>query len=94
MDYEDRLRYSGPPPIEARASGKSALLASLLSVVPGLGQLYNGDTKKAVLMFVVFVGSLGLTGLTGFLLSFLPLLLVVWSVIDAYRVANGNGRRW
>jgi TM2 domain-containing membrane protein YozV len=93
-DYEVRQRYAGPPPTEARASGKSAILASLFSVIPGLGQLYNGDTKKAALMFFVFVGSLGLTSLTGFLLSFLPLLLVVWSMIDAYRVANGNGRRW
>jgi hypothetical protein len=94
MDYEARVRCSGPPPSETRASGKSALLASVLSVLPGLGQLYNGDAKKAALMFFAFVGSIGLAGFTGLLLSFLPLLLVVWSMIDAYRVANGNGRRW
>ncbi len=64
----------------------SPSVSALLSVLcPGLGQLYNGQVTKAVVMFVLYT-------LLGF--SFPPFTLilsggvVVWSAIDAYSRAK------
>jgi len=71
------------------AQGKDPTLAAILSgIIPGLalGQFYNGDVLKAIVMLV---GALILlsTGL-GFL------AIWVWSIVDAYQVAKGNQSLW
>lgn len=84
---------------------RSPLLAMALSgLFPGLGQLYNGETRKAVL-FLVGGGltafgpvspldvdidpSAPLPGLRMVMLVSLAFLaLSLWSVVDAYRVAR------
>ena len=78
-------------PLSAKkyAQNKSPVLAAVLCVlVTGLGQLYNGDIFKAVVMFVgaicLFVPTAGIGSLT----------MLVWSVIDAYQVAKGNQTLW
>jgi hypothetical protein len=38
-------------------SKKSPLVAGVLSVVPGLGQIYNEQTGKGLLLFILFVGT-------------------------------------
>ena len=40
---------------KSSASSKDPTTAALMSVIPGLGQFYNGETRKAVLFFVVDV---------------------------------------
>jgi TM2 domain-containing membrane protein YozV len=52
------LRRSTPNSRGARtrAEGKSALIALLLGLVPGLGAAYNGQNVKALVHFVVTVG--------------------------------------
>lgn len=38
-------------------SPKSPLIAGILSIVPGLGQIYNEQTGKGLLMFLLFIGT-------------------------------------
>jgi TM2 domain-containing membrane protein YozV len=87
---------SVPPPdlnrpgsVKTFAQGKkpvSALVMSLLIV--GLGQFYNGDVKKGLLMLVgAIVG-----GLASF--SLLWWVMSLWSAVDAYRVANRQVPLW
>ncbi len=71
------------------AQGKNPTLAGILSfLVIGLGQLYNGDFLKGVVMFIgvgiLFVPTAGL--------AYFPML--AWSIVDAYRVAKGNQSLW
>ena len=72
------------------ASGdKSPVLAVVLScVIVGLGQFYNGDWKKGLLMLV---GTLVLSAATG---GVAWLGFALWSAIDAYMVTKGSGKRW
>ena len=84
------------------------LLAAFLSgIFPGVGQLYNGERRKALLFAVGGIatgfGPLNplnvdidpgdpAAGLRMLLLAGLPfLLLALWSVADAYRVAKRPG---
>ena len=70
-------------------TGKSPALAAVLSlIIVGVGQFYNGDSKKGALMLV---GAIVLGAATGGLLW---LGLAIWSAIDAYQVANGTGKMW
>ncbi len=96
--YTDpRLRGAAPYPSapgERRyAVGKDPTAALLLSLfLPAIGQFYNGDTKKGLMIlggyFVSFILSFVYIGiLTG-------LGLWIWSVIDAHNVASGKGPLW
>lgn len=71
------------------APGSNAALPAILSaLIPGVGQFYNGDTKKGALMLgvavVLFVFTLGLSWLG----------MAIWGAIDAYQVASGTGKKW
>ncbi len=69
-------------------AGGNPPLAAILSVfIPGLGQLYNGDTKKGMVMFGGAVVGLLFLGLGW-------LAMMIWGAIDAWQVASGTGRRW
>jgi len=69
--------------------GKLPWLAALLSLfVPGLGQMYNADVKKGVLMLLLFFTLLLA------MLAPLAAILMVWAVADAWFVAGGRARRW
>ena len=62
--------------------------ATVLSVlIPGLGQLYNGEMKKGLVMFGAACVGLLLLGLGW-------LAVMIWSAIDAFQVASGTGKRW
>ena len=90
VSLDQGIRGSRPPSTAKRyAQGKDPNLAAILSfILPGLalGQFYNGDMLKGVVMVV---GSV--------VLSFTVLGLIaiwVWSIIDAYQVAKGNRNLW
>jgi hypothetical protein len=69
-------------------TGKNPTLATVLSLIPGLGQLYNNDYKKAAVMFFgAMIGS-------AFTVGILWLAFVAWSMYDAYQVATGKGKVW
>jgi len=70
-------------------SEDTVLAAILLSVVfPGLGQLYNKNFGKAILIWItlVFFAALSL------ILIGIPLLILLYfyNVYDAYKVANAR----
>jgi TM2 domain-containing membrane protein YozV len=95
-----------PPPPPATAvmpaatarPAKSPWVALLLSLLmPGLGQIYNGQFAKALSFFVAFSGSIYLIA-EGHPLPFAVFLpfIIFWNMIDAYRGAelvNARGLR-
>jgi TM2 domain-containing membrane protein YozV len=71
------------------AGDKNPVLAVVLScVIVGVGQFYNNDWKKGLLMLG---GTLVLSVPTG---GIAWLGFAIWSAIDAYMVAKGTGKRW
>lgn len=79
---------SGPVQPGNYARDKTPLLAVGLSfLLTGVGQFYNGDTKKGALM-------LGGAVLLVFIVPFLVLPIWIWSMIDAYQVAEGKKPLW
>jgi TM2 domain-containing membrane protein YozV len=72
---------------------KSAGLAAVLSFfISGLGQIYNGQILKGLVIIVVQIIN---GALTTILIGWIPLAIVwVWAIIDAYREAERiNARR-
>jgi TM2 domain-containing membrane protein YozV len=70
-------------------TGKSPVLAAFLSlIIVGVGQFYNGDTKKGALMLAIALVFGAATG------GLLWLGLAIWSAVDAYKVASGTGKVW
>ena len=66
---------------------KSPGLAAVLSfLIVGLGQIYNGEIGKGILLIICNVISI----LLSFVLIGIPLLLILWiyAIIDAYDTAN------
>ncbi len=66
---------------------KSAGLAAVLSFfISGLGQIYNGQILKGLIIIVVQLIN---GALTTILIGWIPLAIVwVWAIIDAYREAE------
>lgn len=69
----------------------SVRLATWLSIVPGLGQLYNRQPKRAASFFVAVVGlflvTLNIPGATGQMLSlWVPRNIVLWLSIQMFSV--------
>jgi len=56
--------------------------------IPGAGQFYNNDWKKGLAMLG---GGIVLGPLTA---GVAWLGFAIWSMIDAYNVAKGTGKRW
>ena len=71
-------------------SAKNPAVAVILSFfVVGLGQVYNGKYKTAILMFVLAVISAMLWSISiGVITS---LIIWIWSMSDAWNVAKGTG---
>ena len=73
---------------------KNAGLAAVLSfLIPGLGQIYNGEVGKGIVIFIIQV-------INGFLMTvfigFVTWPIVwIWSIYDAYttaeRINRGSG---
>ena len=86
------IRSSAAPVVigsAASPSGKSPWVAVVLSLfVTGLGQLYNGDWKKGLVMFGGAVLGLLFTG------GIATFVIWVWAMIDAHQVASGKGKIW
>ena len=72
---------------------RSPLLAAILSlIVAGLGQLYNGQVTKGVILMIIQLINGALTAvLIGWIL--LP-IVGLWAMIDAYMTAKRNNERY
>ena len=70
---------------------KSPVLATLMSLVPGLGQIYIGYYQQGFLNIVVIAGLISLLayyGISPYFKTFLALFMVfywLYNVVDAYR---------
>ena len=85
---------------------RSPWLAALLSLLlPGLGQLYNGERGKGVATLCISLGTWtilffslapGRAGawLSALLLGFVYLFIWIPAVVDAYRQASGAPNPW
>jgi len=84
---------AGPPPLPPPAApvvpqAKSPGLALLLSIFPGMGQVYNGQPAKAFVMFLAWAISIYLAAEV----NPLPFALFIpftyfYNLVDAYRSA-------
>ncbi len=102
--YEDKPDAAGRKNSEAPKRGsKNPYLAAFVSmVIPGAGQAYNGNLKKAIVVFllvgpgslILFVAgevlSYELFGSFSFTALILPFLLWLANILDAYFGAKGK----
>lgn len=83
---DDGIRRSSSS-VKRYAQGKNPTLAAFLSfLIVGVGQIYNGDVLKGILLFIACV-----------LLSFTVIgAFGIWGygIYDAYQVAKGNQSLW
>ena len=80
-----------PTPVLAPQKHANVKLATWLSIVPGLGQLYNRQLRKAVTFFALvaglFVVTLNIPGVTGLLLAqWMPRSSLIWLSIQMFSV--------
>ncbi|MCX5497117.1 GYF domain-containing protein [Kaistia dalseonensis] len=72
--------------LDGPAANKSAGVALLLSLLcAGLGQFYNGQVGKGILMFIMMVA---------LWFVFLGWIVWIWSAVDAYRTAKAMNLRY
>ncbi len=71
------------------ATGKNPTVAVILSIlIVGVGQFYNADWKKGLVMLLgASILALPTSGIGW-------LAVLIWSAIDAYQVAKGQGKKW
>jgi hypothetical protein len=89
------------PPGPAQAGGpyvqlpKSPGLAAFLSLLPGLGQVYNGQIARAFVFFFGWVGSIYLTA-SGheFPFAFVIPFVFLFNIIDAWKGATAINQRF
>ena len=79
------------------ATQKKPLIALLLSlIVPGLGQIYNSQLTKglviAAICFALGLSSFLLSGLTSLSVALTLILLWVSAILDAYKTAKASGQ--
>jgi len=82
--------YSAPVPAREQ---KSTLIAGACStVLPGLGQVYNGETAKGFALFIMTcVGltlGLVLSGIPGFIASIVGPIIWLYAIYNAYKTAG------
>jgi phosphonate transport system permease protein len=70
---------------------RSPVLSAVLSVVPGLGQLYNGSTVRGIILLVTIGLLVPLIAWKGNTALFAAVLLAwLWNIYDAYSLAQGK----
>jgi TM2 domain-containing membrane protein YozV len=85
--YDPRVRGRAVPVRYAvRRNPGVAIILSILII--GAGQLYNGDIKKGLVMFILAIVIGVATG------GFSVPIFYIWSAVDAYRVASGKSSMW
>jgi len=83
--------HAAAAPVSRTVTGKNPTVALVLSIflgALGAGQFYNGDWKKGLAMAALTL-VLGLV--SGGVVAF---AVWIWSMVDAYQVANGKWPIW
>jgi len=82
------LPAATPAPVAPKLP-KNPVLALVLSLFPGLGQVYNGQPAKAFVFFSAWVGSIyGTAEIDPFPFAFLIPFVYLYNLIDAFRTAS------
>jgi hypothetical protein len=83
-----------PPPIGMYVRPvKSAAAATLLSLFPGLGQIYNGQPAKALVFFLAFLGAIMGAHDEGMPFGLMIPFIYLYNMIDAWRSATAINLR-
>jgi len=70
------------------ATKKDPFIAAILSVlIPGLGQVYSGSFKRGITIQIFYIISLFI-GFVLFFLMFIPIIIILAGVYDAYTGAD------
>lgn len=79
---------------------KSPMLPALLSVIPGMGQIYNREGGKGLAMLGGFLlasfisfSLLSSTFCLGIFSMPIPAAIWIWNILDAYQTAERNNRK-
>jgi len=90
---------AGYPPLplsggaSAAAAPRSPVLALVLSLFPGIGQIYNGQPAKALVFFFAWAGSIYLTANANPFFAFLIAFAYFYNLVDAWRSATAINAR-
>jgi len=90
---------AGYPPLPMPAAGaepaapRSPVLALVLSLFPGIGQIYNGQPAKALVFFFAWAGSIYLTAEANPFFAFLIAFTYFYNLVDAWRSATAINAR-
>jgi TM2 domain-containing membrane protein YozV len=96
---DPRAGYAPLPPLPLSvgattpAAPKSPILALVLSLFPGIGQIYNGQPAKALVFFFVWVGSIYLTAQANPFFAFAIAFTYFYNLVDAWRSAAAINAR-
>ena len=91
---------ASPPPLPPQPATyvklpKNPTLALVLSLFPGLGQIYNGQPAKAFVFFAAWVtGIYGAAEINPFPFAFLIPFAYLYNLVDAYRSAAAINARF
>jgi TM2 domain-containing membrane protein YozV len=75
------------------AAPRSPVLALVLSLFPGIGQIYNGQPAKALVFFFAWAGSIYLTAEASPFFAFLIAFTYFYNLVDAWRSASAINAR-
>ena len=75
------------------AAPRSPVLALVLSLFPGIGQIYNGQPAKALVFFFAWAGSIYLTAESNPFFAFLIAFTYFYNLVDAWRSASAINAR-
>ncbi|MFI5007155.1 MAG: LiaI-LiaF-like domain-containing protein [Solirubrobacterales bacterium] len=97
VDQQDAPRPPALPPAASYVKlPKNPWLAVLFSfVLPGLGQVYNGEPARALVFLFGFVGSIYLTASASpFPFAFLIPFIFIYGLIDAHKRSTAINQRF
>ena len=64
--------------------------AAALSLIPGMGAVYNGDYQRAIVQFAVFAALIIMGDEVHGIFGFGAFVFLVFTMFDSYRVAEAN----
>ena len=70
------------------------MLALVLSLFPGIGQIYNDQPAKALVFFFAWAGSIYLTAEANPFFAFLIAFTYFYNLVDAWRSASAINARY
>lgn len=66
----------------------NAILAAILSlIIPGIGQIYEGDTKRGLMFLIVAIILYGLNFIIPYI-GIIGFIFAIYAAYDAYTKAN------